>query len=219
TLDHVSNGRAILGIGAAWNESEARDFGFDFGSGVPERLRWLGEALPIMRGMLEGQEPAATGPRYRALKTRNLPPPIQKHLPILIGGSGEKVTLRLVARFADMNNIGGTVEEVRRREAILLEHCGLVGRDPSQIERTLSIGTVFIRDEVEDAKRFGQTVFERNRMPPWKPIYGTPEQIADRLVPFARLGYRHLIANFPAPYDNESITRFATEVRPLLEHA
>jgi alkanesulfonate monooxygenase SsuD/methylene tetrahydromethanopterin reductase-like flavin-dependent oxidoreductase (luciferase family) len=219
TLDHVSTGRAILGIGAAWLEEEARDFGFDFGSGMPERLRWLGEALPVIRGMLDGLEPTATGPRYRALKTRNLPAPIQKHLPMCIGGAGEKVTLRLVARFADMNNVGGTLDEVRRREAILLGHCAVVGRDPAEIERTLSIGTVFIRDTVADAKRVGQTVFERNRMPPWKPIYGTPEQVADHLGPFAQLGYRHLIANFPAPYDEESMTRFATEVRSLLARA
>ncbi len=80
TLDHISAGRAILGIGAAWNEEEARDFGFDFGSGPPERLRWLAEALPLMRGMLDGREPSASGPRYRAQHVRNLPPPIQQHL-------------------------------------------------------------------------------------------------------------------------------------------
>ena len=112
TLDHISNGRAILGIGGAWFEEEHQDFGLEFGSGFPERLRWLGEALPIMRGMLDGTEPVATGPHYTSHDTRNLPAPVQAHLPICIGGGGEQVTLKLVAKYADMNNIGGTVEEM-----------------------------------------------------------------------------------------------------------
>jgi alkanesulfonate monooxygenase SsuD/methylene tetrahydromethanopterin reductase-like flavin-dependent oxidoreductase (luciferase family) len=217
TLDHISDGRAILGIGAAWNEEEARDFGFEFGSGSAERLRWLEEALPIMRGMLDGAEPTASGPRYRARRTRNLPAPHQPHLPIFIGGGGEKVTLRLVARHADMNNLGGGFDAVRAKERVLLEHCEAVGRDPAEIERTASIGTVFIRDDAAEAERVGRVAFERNRAQPWCPHYGSPEQIADELAPYLDLGYRHLIANFPAPYDEESMTRFATDVRALLE--
>ena len=88
TLDHISNGRAILGIGAAWFGEEHEAFGLEFGSGPPERLRWLGEALPIMRGMLDGTEPTATGPRYTSKATRNLPPPVQPHLPLCVGGGG-----------------------------------------------------------------------------------------------------------------------------------
>ena len=89
-------------------EDEEHDFGFEFGSGAPERLRWLGQALPIMRGMLDGAEPSAPdGSRYRASQVRNDPLPIQRHLPICVGGGGEKVTLKLVAQYAGMNNIGG----------------------------------------------------------------------------------------------------------------
>jgi alkanesulfonate monooxygenase SsuD/methylene tetrahydromethanopterin reductase-like flavin-dependent oxidoreductase (luciferase family) len=220
TLDHISNGRAILGIGAAWNDEEADAFGFDFGSGMPERLRWLGEALPVMRGMLDGDEPTALGPRYHAARTRNLPAPLQRRLPILIGGMGERVTLRLVARFADMNNLGGgDIERIRGGEEILLRHCEAVGRDPAEIERTASVGTIFIRDDPADAERVGRVAFDRNRAAPWYPHYGSPEQIAEELAPYLELGYRHLIANFPAPYDEESVVRFATEVRSLLEGA
>jgi alkanesulfonate monooxygenase SsuD/methylene tetrahydromethanopterin reductase-like flavin-dependent oxidoreductase (luciferase family) len=100
TLDHISGGRAILGLGGAWFEEEHRDFGIEFGSGFPERLRWLGEALPIIRGMLDGTEPTAAGPRYVSRHTRNEPAPVQAHLPILVGGGGEKVTLKLVAKYA-----------------------------------------------------------------------------------------------------------------------
>jgi alkanesulfonate monooxygenase SsuD/methylene tetrahydromethanopterin reductase-like flavin-dependent oxidoreductase (luciferase family) len=219
TLDHISNGRAILGIGGAWNDEEADAFGFAFGSGMPERLRWLGEALPLLRGMLDGHEPSAIGPRYRARRTRNLPAPVQRRLPILIGGMGERVTLRLVARFADMNNGGGGIERIRAREAVLISHCDAVGRDPAEIERTASVGTIFIRDTPAEAEHIGRVAFEQNRAAPWYPHYGSPEQIADELAPYLELGYRHLIANFPAPYDEESVVRFATEVRSLLEGA
>jgi alkanesulfonate monooxygenase SsuD/methylene tetrahydromethanopterin reductase-like flavin-dependent oxidoreductase (luciferase family) len=220
TLDQISTGRAVLGIGAAWFEGEAHDFGFEFGSGAPERLRWLGQALPIMRGMLDGTAPSAPeGSRYRSAHVRNDPLPVQSHLPICVGGGGEKVTLRLVAKYADMNNVGGSVEEVRRKEQVLLEHCAAVGRDPGEIERTTGIGTVFIRDDRAEAERLYREAFRRNRVSrPWtdQPV-GTPEDVAAHLAPYLDLGYRHLIAGFPATYDEESMTRFATEVKPLLE--
>jgi len=219
TLDHVSGGRAILGVGGAWFEEEHEAFGIDFGSGFPERLRWLGEALPIMRGMLDGTEPTATGPRYAVRQARNLPAPVQARLPICIGGGGEQVTLKLVARFGDMNNLGGGIETVRRKEAILLEHCSAVGRDPAEIERTAGIGTVFIRDDRAEAERLFREAFERNRIAsPWKnqPV-GTPEDVAEMLAPYVEIGYRHLVAGVPATYDEESMTRLVTEVKPRLE--
>ena len=219
TLDHISNGRAILGIGGAWFEEEHEDFGFEFGSGFPERLRWLSEALPIMRGMLDGTEPTARGPHYRSKDTRNLPAPVQAHLPICIGGSGEQVTLKLVAKYADMNNVGGGFATVKRKEEILLQHCEAVGRDPGEIERTTGVGTVFIRDDRAEAERLFHEAFDRNRVTRhWvdQPV-GTPEDVAEQLAPLVELGYRHLIAGTPANYDEESMTRFATEVRPMLE--
>jgi alkanesulfonate monooxygenase SsuD/methylene tetrahydromethanopterin reductase-like flavin-dependent oxidoreductase (luciferase family) len=219
TLDHISGGRAILGIGAAWFEEEHRAFGLEFGSGPPERLRWLREALPVMRGMLRGERPSAAGPRYAAREVRNDPPPIQERLPILVGGGGEQVTLRLVAQYADACNLGGGVDSVRRKEQVLLRHCEAVGRDPSEIERTVGIGAVVIRDSQAEAQRVFEAIFEHNgRARLWtnQPI-GTPESVAEHLAPLIGLGYRHLIAGFPAPYDEESMTRLATEVRPILE--
>ena len=219
TLDHISNGRAILGIGAAWFREEHEAFGLRFGEGPPERLRWLGEALPLMRGMLDGTEPSATGPRYTARKVRNLPGPIQAHLPILVGGGGERVTLKLVARYADACNIGGGFETVRRKEAILRQHCETVGRDHTEIERTTGIGTVFIRDDRAEAERLFQAAFERNGgARPWadQPV-GTPEDVAERLAPYLDIGYRHFVAGLPATYDEESMTRLISEVKPILE--
>jgi alkanesulfonate monooxygenase SsuD/methylene tetrahydromethanopterin reductase-like flavin-dependent oxidoreductase (luciferase family) len=218
TLDHISAGRAVLGIGAAWFETEHVAFGFPFGDGPPERLRWLGEALPVMRGMLRGEQPTAAGRRYHAQSVRNEPPPVQDALPILVGGGGERVTLKLVARYADANNVGGGFDNVRRKETILREHCDAVGRDEREIERTASIGSVIIRDSRAEARRVFKAMFERNgRAQLWEnqPV-GTPEDIAERLAPYREIGYGHLIAGFPAPYDEESMTRLATEVAPML---
>lgn len=219
TLDHISGGRAILGIGAAWFEGEHEAYGIPFGGGFPERLRWLGEALPVIRGMLHGGRPTASGPRYTVRAVLNEPAPIQEHLPILIGGGGEQVTLKLVARYGDANNVGGGLENVKRKEAVLLQHCETVGRNPEEIERTTGIGTVVIRDSRDEADRVHAAMFERNgRGERWKdqPI-GTPEDVAEKLAPLVEIGYGHLIAGFPAPHDDESMTRLATEVRPLLD--
>jgi len=198
TLDHISGGRATLGIGAAWFEEEHDAYGLEFGDGFPERLRWLAEALPIMRGMLRGETPTAKGPHYRTRAVRNEPPPLQARLPLLIGGGGERVTLKLVAKYADANNVGGGIDLVRRKEAVLLRHCEAVGRDPSEIERTTGLAGN------------GQAV-------PWEnqPV-GTAKDVATFIAPFLELGYHHVIAGFPNPYDEESMTRLATEVRPLL---
>ncbi len=221
TLDHISNGRAILGIGGAWFETEHEAFGLPFGDGFPERLRWLGEALPIMRGMLHGERPTATGPRYAAKAVRNDPLPIQDRLPLLIGGGGEQVTLKLVAKYGDANNVGGGFEKVKRKEAILVQHCETVGRDPAEIERTTGLGQVIIRDSREEAVRVQKEIAARNgAAEAWKdqPV-GTPEDVVEKLAPFLEIGYRHLIAGFPSPYDEESMTRLANEVRPQLERA
>jgi alkanesulfonate monooxygenase SsuD/methylene tetrahydromethanopterin reductase-like flavin-dependent oxidoreductase (luciferase family) len=215
TLDHISNGRAILGIGAAWFETEHRAYGIPFGDGFPERLRWLREALPIIRGMLHGEEPSALGTRYAARSVRNDPPPIQARLPLLVGGGGERVTLKLVALYGDANNVGGGFESVRHKESVLLQHCEAVGRDPAEIERTTGLGTVVIRDSRAAAERVQREIAARNGgAPAWRdqPV-GTPEDVAEKLAPYLEIGYRHLVAGFPAPYDEESMTRLATEVR------
>jgi alkanesulfonate monooxygenase SsuD/methylene tetrahydromethanopterin reductase-like flavin-dependent oxidoreductase (luciferase family) len=144
---------------------------------------------------------------------------VQRHLPILIGGGGEKVTLKLVAKYGDACNVGGGVGTVRRKEAILRRHCDEVGRDEREIERTAGIGVVLIRDSREEARRLFEEQFARNRIGRlWEdqPV-GTPEDVIEKLAPYPEIGYRHLIAGFPATYDEESMTRLITEVKPALE--
>jgi alkanesulfonate monooxygenase SsuD/methylene tetrahydromethanopterin reductase-like flavin-dependent oxidoreductase (luciferase family) len=225
TLDHISGGRAYLGIGSAWNESEARAFGIEFGESPGERLRWLREALPIVRGMLRGEEPSANGPRYFADAVRNDPPPVQQELPILVGGGGEKVTLRLAARYADANNIGIAAghDGFMRKEEALRRHCAEVGRNERDIERTFNVGPMIIRDTREEAIRVLQQTYARNgeaqswngRSADDQPT-GSAEHVVEVLAPYVAAGYRHVIVGFPSPYDEETMERLVGEVKPML---
>ena len=145
---------------------------------------------------------------------------MQAHLPILVGGGGERKTLRIVARHADANNLGGGFERVQRKERILLQHCAEVGRDPAEIERTANLGVVVIRDTAEEAKRvLGRAGGAQRRSAlVAEPAGRNPgDAWPTELQRFVGIGYRHLIAGFPAPYDRESMERLATEVRPMLD--
>jgi alkanesulfonate monooxygenase SsuD/methylene tetrahydromethanopterin reductase-like flavin-dependent oxidoreductase (luciferase family) len=220
TLDHISGGRAILGIGGAWFETEHTAFGLEFGSSPGERLRWLEEAVAIMRGMLRGEEPS--GDRYyQARAVRNLPPPVQERLPIVVGGGGEKRTLRIVARYADACNVGGGVDNVKRKDEILRQHCADVGRDEAEIERTAGVGVCVIRDDPAEAQRVMERIFEHNgQARPWQnQLVGTQEQVADSLRPYLEIGFRHFTVGFPSPYDEESMERLIREVKPMLGSA
>jgi alkanesulfonate monooxygenase SsuD/methylene tetrahydromethanopterin reductase-like flavin-dependent oxidoreductase (luciferase family) len=220
TLDHISEGRAVLGIGGAWFETEHEGLGIEFGSSPGERLRWLAEAVPIMRGMLDGTKPSGSK-HYRADEALNEPRPVQAHLPILIGGGGERKTLRIVAQWADACNLGGGFDNVKRKDEILRRHCDEVGRDESEIERTVGAGTPVIRDDPAEAQRVLEEIFAHNGgAEPWRnqPV-GTPEQVAEQLRPFLTIGFRHLIFGFPSPYDAETMERLITEVKPMLAAA
>jgi alkanesulfonate monooxygenase SsuD/methylene tetrahydromethanopterin reductase-like flavin-dependent oxidoreductase (luciferase family) len=219
TLDHMSDGRAILGIGGAWFETEHEAYGIEFGSGFGERLDWLDEAVAIMRDMLDGKEATARGPRYAAKNVRNDPPPIQKRLPILIGGDGEKKTLHTVAKYADAWNTGGDIDFVRHKDEVLRQWCERVGRDESEIERTLGLGGVVIRDSEAEAKRVDAKFRERHPGYDDPPKLASPDQLAEMLAPYVELGFRHVFYDVPAPLDEETLERFVGEVKPKLEKA
>ncbi|MDQ2853973.1 MAG: LLM class flavin-dependent oxidoreductase [Chloroflexota bacterium] len=218
TLDHVSGGRVILGIGGAWFETEHIAYGFEFGSSPGERLRWLDEAARIMRAMLRGEEPSGET-YYKASSVRNDPPPIQAHLPLLIGGGGERRTLRTVATYADMCNLGGGFENVKHKDEVLRRHCAEIGRDEAEIERTVGMGVCVIRDTEAEARRVNDSLFEtqgRARVWPNQHI-GTPEQVAEMMRPYVGIGFRHFICGFPGPHDAETMERLITEVKPMVE--
>jgi alkanesulfonate monooxygenase SsuD/methylene tetrahydromethanopterin reductase-like flavin-dependent oxidoreductase (luciferase family) len=218
TIDHISGGRAILGVGAGWAEHEHRGFGFEFGTGPGDRLRWLKEALPVMRGMLDGTRPSSSGPHYAIRGAHNEPPPIQPRMPLLIGGSGPQVTLRLVAEYADMCNIGGSPEKVKASDDVLIGHCEAIGRDERTIERSIDVGVPTIRDSRAQAFRDRDAIFAAQETEPWKnQPTGTPEDVFEWLARYVELGYHHIVFYLPAPYDEETMVRMVTEVRPRLE--
>jgi alkanesulfonate monooxygenase SsuD/methylene tetrahydromethanopterin reductase-like flavin-dependent oxidoreductase (luciferase family) len=223
TLDHISEGRAILGIGGAWFDLEHQAHGMEFGSGFGQRLDWLDEAVAAMRTVLDGGSvTAAPGGRYAFDDLRHQPLPVQPRLPIMIGGSGEKKTLRTVAKYADMWNAMGPVDVMRRKVEVLREHCAAVGRDPSEIEFTLGVKFT-IRDSKAEAERVKWAAMEHNRTPRseiedddtfWE---GSPEELAERLLPYVELGFTTVISEQPAPYDIETLERFVGEVKPLVD--
>lgn len=219
TLDQVSGGRAILGIGAGWAKEEHRQFGIEFGEGFGERLRWLGEALPVIRGMLDGTQPTASGDRFAITEVVNAPLPMQRHLPILIGGSGPKITLRLVAEHGDIWNLIGTPDEMAAKDAILVNHCKAIGRDHTEIERTVLIPQPLIRNSRTEAEQALRAVFAHNGRETitGADFIGTTSDVVDRCAPYVEMGCRHLIFQFLAPFDAQTMDRLITEVKPLLE--
>jgi F420-dependent oxidoreductase-like protein len=218
TLDHISSGRAVLGIGAAWFETEHTALGIEFGSGFGERLDWLDESVELMHGLLHQPTASARGQHYQARDARNNPPPIQDTLPILIGGGGERKTLRTVARYADSWNIANvTPEEARHKDEVLRKHCEEIGRDPSTIERTLSLGPLLIRDDPAEAAKVVAGFRERNVGMEREVLSGSADQIAARAREYVTLGFRHLLFHVPPPFDDETIERWAREVSPQLD--
>ena len=225
TLDHISDGRAILGLGGAWMEPEHTAHGIPFGSGFGERLDWLEEATDAARRLLAGETVTSDpGGRYQFRELRHQPPPLQARLPIMIGGSGEKKTLRTVARHADMWNAMGSLDKLRRKTEVLLGHCRDVGRDPGEIEWTLGCKPL-IRESEAEARRAWEQQMAHNRTPLsnveddetfW---YGTAEQIAERMRAFREIGFHTFIAELPAPYDPETIERWMGDVKPMVEAA
>ena len=138
TIDHLSGGRVVLGLGAGWQANEHRAYGIDLFD-VPGRLARLEEACQVVRGLLDQPRASFEGSHYRLIDAPMAPKPVQAHLPLLVGGSGERVTLRIVARFADEWNTWGTPDVLAAKGSVLDRHCEAVGRDPSTIRRSAQV--------------------------------------------------------------------------------
>ena len=223
TIDHISGGRAMCGLGGAWFEAEHRAFGLDFGSGFGQRLDWLAEAVPAVRALLDGSRVTSRpGGRYAFDDLRIMPSPIQAHLPIVIGGSGERKTLRIVAQWADLWNAFGSPEELAAKDAILRDHCSVVGRDESTIERSVGC-KVTIRATESEARAVVDAALDNNRTPRsqadtdhtfWT---GTPEMIVETMLAYRRVGFGTFIVELPAPYDHETMESLVRVVKPMVD--
>ena len=152
TLDVISKGRAILGIGAAWNEDEHRGYGFEFPP-IARRMDRLDEALTIARLMFTEERPSFEGKYYRIDRAVNVPRPIQPGGPkILVGGGGERRTLRLLAQHGDIGHwFGGNLEDLKRKKQVFEQHCEAVNRDPSEVLLTVGLTLVLAENE-KDAR-------------------------------------------------------------------
>ena len=225
TLDHISGGRAILGIGGAWFGTEHTAFGIDFGSGFGQRLDWLDESATAIRALLAGETvTSAPGDRYHFDHAELHPRPLQQRLPIMIGGGGERKTLRTVARSADMWNTMGPTDVNAHKLEVLKRHCDEIGRDIGEIELTIGCKPL-IRDTAAEARRVWEAQMAHNRTPLanveddttfW---LGTPDDLARMMIERKRLGFTTFLAELPAPFDDETLERWIGEVKPMVDAA
>ena len=185
TLDVISSGRAILGIGAAWNDDEHAGYGYDFPS-AGERLDRLEEALQIIRAMFTEQAPSFEGRHYRTQQVLNNPKPIRGRIPVLIGGGGEKRTLRLVAQYGDACNLFGGPDDVRHKLDVLERHCADVGRDPAEITKTI---LYTVRD---------------------------PQAAAEKIAAYAAVGVDGVVINLPDVQNLDSVAAAGNALRKVL---
>jgi len=196
TLDVISAGRAILGIGAAWYDVEHEGLGFDFPP-AGQRLDRLEEALQICRAMFTEDAPSFDGRYYRIHEARNLPRPVQEGgPPILVGGGGEKRTLQLVARYADMSNISGDAATVAHKVDVLRGHCAAIGRDPSEVTVSRLSTLVLTESEEETAATIDfleQAMGER----PSGADVGTADQLVAQVQELAAAGVEYFVFNMP----------------------
>jgi F420-dependent oxidoreductase-like protein len=186
TLDVISRGRAVLGLGAAWNEEEHIAFGYDFPS-VKERMDRLDEGLAIARAMFRGEQPTINGRYYRVDKVINSPLPAQPGGPrIMVGGGGEQRTLRIAAKYADITHwfpLGLAV--LKHKDELLVQYCADIGRDPATIERAMN-SPVIITGNTALRQQLLERIPEERR--PFIQI-GSGEQSADQLRPYLDAGF------------------------------
>jgi alkanesulfonate monooxygenase SsuD/methylene tetrahydromethanopterin reductase-like flavin-dependent oxidoreductase (luciferase family) len=201
TLDVLSGGRAWLGLGAGWNRAESLGLGFGFPD-TKTRFEMLEDTLQIAHHMFEGErgsEQSFEGHQFRADRLLNVPQSISRpRVPIMIGGGGEKKTLRLVARYADASNMFGDPDTLRHKYRILAEHCDEVGRPFEEIERT-TLQSV--------------SLFAPNA---WRSTPESPDELVDRFGRLADAGVQHVIVNSADVHNPDAIALLATEVIPQL---
>jgi alkanesulfonate monooxygenase SsuD/methylene tetrahydromethanopterin reductase-like flavin-dependent oxidoreductase (luciferase family) len=217
-LDVISGGRLIFGIGAGWYEPEYRGYGYDFPK-APVRIAMLDEAVKIIKRMWAEERVDFEGKYYRLRDCINYPKPLQKpRPPILIGGGGEKLLLRVVAKHADIYNWwgSGTVGDFRRKLEVLKGYCREIGRDFGEIEKSYSADVIIGETEkeiqalVEDLIRDGWSIKESRET--W--LIGTPEQCAEQLRGYIKAGATYFILHFARGLETRSYELFAREVIP-----
>ncbi len=208
TLDHITGGRVVLGLGSGWQENEHSQYGIPFYT-VADRLKRLNEACQVIKSLFTHEKSDFDGEYYQLQDASLEPKPIQQPLPLLIGGGGEKVTLKITARYADEWNVWGTVETLQNKMAILDAHCESIGRDPKEIKRT-AVALLFMSDDEAFLEKM------RNADMQQAAIIGTPGQVKDIVASYEASGVDELIVpDFTlgsGPRKIETLDRFITDV-------
>lgn len=217
TLDHLSGGRFELGLGAGWHEWEAKAYGYDFPP-VGDRLSMLEEAVPLIRSLLTEDRTTHEGRFFRTDDASCLPKPVQARLPIWVGGTGEKRTLRIAARHADgWNAAYVSPEEFARLNGVLDDWCEKEGRDPSTIERVINLQFMLAVDEA------GAAAAKARVEEQWGPVAprilagglaGAPDEAVERIAQYAEAGATGVNVALRAPWPAESLDAWFTEVAP-----
>jgi alkanesulfonate monooxygenase SsuD/methylene tetrahydromethanopterin reductase-like flavin-dependent oxidoreductase (luciferase family) len=223
TIDHISNGRAILGLGGGWHAREHEAWGVDFGRSAGQRLDWLDEALSIIRPLFAGETVTHAGDRYRTDRLYLSPRPLQDRLPIMVGGVGEKKTLRTVARFADIWNAQVGLDGAQHKIDVLQRHCDDAGRDIGEIELSIDSGP-FIRSTTAEAWAEAAAIAASHGATPPDPAsayhwVGSVDDLAERILAYKALGFTTVTCSFSPPYDEETMTRLVREVKPIVDAA
>lgn len=210
TVDIISNGRLVFGLGAGWHEPDYVQYGFEFGS-AKERLRRLEEAAQIVLGLWTQDETTFTGSFYRVDGAINQPKGLQRpHIPLMIAGSGEKVTLRTVARYADVSNIAAAPDVVRHKYAVLKQHAEDVGRDYDTIKRT-----VMMLVHIADTDAEAQATLPSAPLAIYPGdvasygLIGSVQTVTERIAAFEAAGVQELVLHFADLPTAEQIIHFA----------
>lgn len=205
TADHISNGRIVLGIGSGWQENEHTAYGLEYGT-FTDRFERLEEALQIIRGLRSDDLTTLVGSRYQVVDAPLEPKPIGP-LPIMIGGGGERKTLRMVAQYADEWNVWADNEIMAQKSAVLDQHCETQGRDPKEVQRS-AVGLLFLCDTEEQAAKLRAQDIGRPS------FIGTVPQLQEQMATFAEMGVDEvIIPDFNLGDERDEIAdRFLTEV-------
>jgi F420-dependent oxidoreductase-like protein len=215
TVDVISGGRLDWGIGAGWYEQEYRGYGFEFPP-PKDRIGMMRESVEIVKSMWSQEETTYDGKYYKLVRANCDPKPLQQpHPPVLIGGGGEQLTLRVVAQHADASNWGGKPEEWARKREILKGHCKTVGRDEETIRKTWG-PELFIRETEAEILAAGSKSLVGEAFDSWRAgnLVGTPEQVCEKVAAYVALGCRGFIpwcSDYP---ETTSMELFATKVMP-----
>jgi len=208
TLDHITNGRVVLGLGSGWQENEHRQYGLPFYT-VGERLARLDEACTIIKSLFRESKSTFAGRFYQLEDASLEPKPVQDPLPLLIGGGGEQVTLRITARHADAWNVWGDPTVLAHKMAILDDHCRALGRDPKSIHRT-AVALLFMSEDQAYLARMRAANLQQPH------LIGTAEEIRALVADYARIGVDELIVPDFTLGDmaqkTATLDRFITEV-------